>query len=307
VPSLTDVAGAFAIPGALAFDEPVTGFIRALVTIPSCTAELYLRGAHLTRWEPSGTSPVLFLSQQAVYAPDHPIHGGIPIIFPWFGARSTAITGNRTDGPPHGFARNVKWALESTAVAGDSLLISLVLGPSDVSRGSGFGEFKARVDFSIGKVLLVKLTVINGAQDSLVYEEALHTYFSVSDVDNVRIEGLANADYLDKPDQFARKTQTVDAIEIRQEVDRVYVNSTATVGIVDIGAKRRIVIAKTGSDTTVVWNPYAEIEDVDPNGWRTFVCVESGNAHGNRLTLSPGAEHVLMATVSVEPLDKGHA
>jgi hypothetical protein len=81
--------------------------------------------------------------------------------------------------------------LESTAIAGDSLFISLVLTPSDVSGASGFGEFRLRVNFSIGKVLHVKLD----------------TNFSVIDVDNIRIEGLANAEYLDKPDQFARKSK----------------------------------------------------------------------------------------------------
>jgi glucose-6-phosphate 1-epimerase len=99
------------IPGALAFDEPVPGFIRALVATASCDAELYLRGAHLTRWQPAGASPVLFLSPRAVYARNRPIYGGIPVIFPWFGARSAAVTGSRTGGPEHGFAWDCKWAI----------------------------------------------------------------------------------------------------------------------------------------------------------------------------------------------------
>jgi glucose-6-phosphate 1-epimerase len=300
--SLADLKSSFAIPDALAFDEPVPGFVRAVITIPSCTAELYLHGGHLTRWEPSGTPPVLFLSSRALYADDKAIRGGIPVIFPWFGARTTDISGGRTGGAQHGFARTAKWTVSSAARSGDAIRIVLLLEPTDAARAAGYPEFRATLDFLIGSTLSVKFTVANNSAGPLVYEEALHTYFGVSDIEKVKLEGLSGVEYLDKTDGFARKRQDQPVIEIHSETDRPYLNTGATVTIVDPEAKRKIVVAKNGSNTTVVWNPWANLGDLDPEGWRKFVCVEAANAAENRVVLAAGAEHSLETVISVEAI-----
>jgi glucose-6-phosphate 1-epimerase len=289
----------FAIPGSLSFDEPFPGLFRALITIPSCNAELFLHGGHLTRWEPAGTSPVLYLSPRAVYAHDKAIRGGIPVIFPWFGARTADITGGRTGGCQHGFARTSKWTFLSSALSGDAIQISLGLSETE---NEGFGQFKATLNFSLGKRLTVGLTVANVGSEPIVYEEALHTYFSISDVENIRIEGLGGVEFLDKTDNFARKRQDTNEIEIHSATDRQYLNTEGTVTIVDLTGKRKIVVAKSSSATTVVWNPWTNLSDIDADGWRKFVCVEAANASENRVTVAAGGEHTLTTTVSVEPI-----
>jgi D-hexose-6-phosphate mutarotase len=65
-----------------------------------------LQGAHLTAWQP----PVLFTSPNSAFAPGRAIRGGIPIIFPWFGANRHAPAA-----PQHGFARATTWRLDSVA------------------------------------------------------------------------------------------------------------------------------------------------------------------------------------------------
>ena len=50
-------------------------------------AELYLHGAHLTHFQKKDEPPVLFMSQLSRFQQGTPIRGGIPVIFPWFGAR----------------------------------------------------------------------------------------------------------------------------------------------------------------------------------------------------------------------------
>jgi len=70
----------FEIPGVLAFSQNENGLIRATVTTPACKAELYLQGAHLTHWQPTGQEPVLFLSECSFFIPGKAIRGGIPII-----------------------------------------------------------------------------------------------------------------------------------------------------------------------------------------------------------------------------------
>ncbi|HLY96111.1 MAG: D-hexose-6-phosphate mutarotase, partial [Sideroxydans sp.] len=109
----------------------------------------------------------------------------------------------------------------------------------------------------------------------------------------------------DKVQDFARLTQK-DGIVIDSEVDRVYVNTTADCVIEDKGLKRAIRISKQGSRTTVVWNPWTEkadkMGDFGKDGHRGMVCVESGNAMENVVTLAPGEIHKLVAVYSVEKL-----
>ena len=108
---LQTLSDQFTIPGVLAFSQSEQGLLRANITTPSCTAEVYLQGAHITQWQPTGEDPVLFLSERSFFAPGKAIRGGIPIIFPWFGARTASPDDPRTDGPSHGFARISDWTL----------------------------------------------------------------------------------------------------------------------------------------------------------------------------------------------------
>ena len=106
----------FAIPSVLAFSENEHGLIRAAITTPACTAELYLQGAHLTQWQPTGQKPALFLSDRSAFIPGKAIRGGVPLIFPWFGGRTATAENQRTDGPSHGFARTADWTLAFAAL-----------------------------------------------------------------------------------------------------------------------------------------------------------------------------------------------
>jgi D-hexose-6-phosphate mutarotase len=84
------------------------------------------------------------------------------------------------------------------------------------------------------------------------------------------------------------------------------VNTGGDCVIEDKGLKRAIRISKQGSRSTVVWNPWTEkaekMGDFGPALHRDMVCVESGNALENVLTLKPGETHSLVAVYSVEKL-----
>ena len=135
--------------------------------------------------------------------------------------------------------------------------------------------------------------------------EALHTYLQISDVGNMTIRGLEGCEYIDKVGATTRRTQQ-DGIVIESEVDRVYVNTAADCVIEDKGLKRAIRIHKEGSRSTVVWNPWTEkaekMGDFGPKLHRDMVCVESGNAMENAVTVAPGETHRLVAMYSVEKL-----
>jgi len=293
--TLTD---SFAILGVLAFDETETGLVRARVTTAACTAELYLQGAHLTHWQPAGHGPVLFLSEQSGFAPGKAIRGGVPIIFPWFGTR----TGTRTDGPSHGFARTETWELAFAALSGDDLHLTLTLAPTEQSRALGFDNFGVALQVVLGETLTMRLTVANESGEPLQVGEAFHTYLTVGDVTQVGIIGLAHAEYLDKTDHFNRKLQTEPVIRITAETDRLYLNTTAAVTLEDPALRRAISIVKQGSQSTVIWNPWAALPDLADDAWRGMTCVETANAGENSLTIAPNSTHTMEARISVEAL-----
>jgi glucose-6-phosphate 1-epimerase len=297
----------FAIPGVLAFAEMPSGLVYASITTPTCTAKLYLQGAHLSSWQPVGHEPVFFLSKRSAFAPGKAIRGGIPIIFPWFGSRTVTAHSPRTDGPSHGFARFSKWDVVFAALADDDLHITLTLDPSDISRLLGYDRFQLAYQLVIGRELGLRLTVANQSDSPLHFEEALHTYFAVGDASRVLLSGLRSAEYLDKTDNLARKLQLTPMLQLTSATDRLYLNTEATVTLDDPSLRRRISVAKTKSSTTVVWNPWstlsAQLADMAPDDWRTMTCIETANAAENALVLQPGDMHTMKAQIAIEELD----
>src|SRR5512143_811287 len=91
-------------PGRVAFLDGQSELPMLEVTTPWSTAEIYLHGAHVTNFTLRERPPLLFVSQFSRFAPEQPIRGGIPVIFPWFGAREGC--------PQHGFARLKTWELK---------------------------------------------------------------------------------------------------------------------------------------------------------------------------------------------------
>ena len=292
----------FGLPGVLAFHKTASGLIYADITTPHATATVYLQGAHVTAWQPAGQQPAIFLSRKSEFAPGKPIRGGVPIAFPWFAARHDGKTG-----PSHGFARIQDWTLAFAALAGDDLHMTFTLGPTEVSRDLGYDNFRLAYQVTIGRTLRMQLTVVNSAAMPLIFEEAFHTYYAVTDIHEISVDGLEGVTYLDKNDKLQAKEQR-GAITITEPTDRVYLSTTSTCVLHDNGNRRRIVVAKTGSNTTVVWNPWesgaAKLPDMDPTEWHEFIAIETVNAAANTITLALGEKHVMETHVSLEDAKK---
>jgi glucose-6-phosphate 1-epimerase len=296
----------FAIPGLLSFSANENGLLRAEISTPTCKAELYLQGAHLTAWQPTGCAPVLFLSERSLFRPGKAIRGGIPIIFPWFGARTATAENPRTDGPSHGFARTAGWELAFAALVGDDLHLTLTLGPNDTSRALWFDQFHVTYQIVLGAELRLELTVANLAETPLHFEEALHTYLSIGDVQQISIIGLSDTEYIDKTDGFKRKRQKISPLTLTGETDRPYLDSLNPVIVDDPVLHRRINLDKSNSKTTVVWNPWSEqaakLSDMTPSGWLEMICIETANVADNAITLAPQQTHTMEAHIFVEAM-----
>jgi glucose-6-phosphate 1-epimerase len=296
----------FSIPGVLTFDEGTNGLIRAVVDSPTCTAELYLHGSHLTAWQPKGEKPVIFLSEASAFETGKAIRGGVPIIFPWFGPRTATPYGARTDGPAHGFARTSQWQVEFAAVAGDDLHLTLTLEPNEASRALGYDDFKLAFELILGTELRMRISVVNLGEQPLHFEEALHTYFTVGDATKIALQGLDGVDFIDKTDSLKRKRQQDAVLKLTGETDRLYLNTKGTVTLDDPQLGRRIHVAKTNSDSTVIWNPWSTLSgkmaDMTSENWSRMTCIETVNASDNAITLAPGQAHTMEAHISVEQL-----
>lgn len=290
----------FEIPNALRFEEESGGLMRAIISTAQAEASLYLQGAHLTQWTPSGHRPVLFVSPKSLFVPGKAIRGGVPIIFPWFGPR-----GEGKPGPAHGFARTMNWEVETTRLREDgSVEIALLLAPNDITQ-SLFSTFQLRFRVTIGAHLEMELEARNDGDEPFTCEDALHTYFSIGDIHQVSISGLESTTYIDKTDGSKRKQLSDEPIRFAKETDQVHVNTQSTCVIHDPVWNRRIFIEKSGSDSTVVWNPWidktAGMADMAAESWKEMICVESANAADNAIILAPGEAHELAVKIRVEP------
>ena len=276
------------------------GLPRARVSGARADAEVYLQGGHLTRWQPYGAEPMLFLSRRAVYAPGKAIRGGVPLIFPWFGPHATDRRA-----PMHGFARSRPWRLVTSGPGADgAVVLELGLEDDEATRAAWPSAFSLRYRVSVGDVLALALEVVNTSPAPFTFEAALHTYLAVGDIHAVAITGLQDTAYIDKVDAMTRKRHGTEPLRLTGETDRVFLGTRARCVLADRALGRRLIVDKTGSATTVVWNPWsakaAEIADLEPDDWRRMVCVETANAADDAVTLAAGARHVMSATIRVE-------
>lgn len=266
------------------------------------TAEIHLHAAHITHFQPHGAQPVLWVSNLTLYRPKKAIRGGIPLIWPWFGPHPTD-----TSKPQHGFVRTSWWQLTKTEENhAEETEITLSLEDNEETRSLWPHPFHLELFVTVGRTLQVALIMQHKGDKPVDVTAALHTYFNVGDINQVRVYGLEGTRFIDKV-AHGREDMEDKPLQIRHEVDRVYLNTTADCLIRDASLKRTIRISKQGSLSTVVWNPWADkaqnMSDFPDDGYEGMVCVETTNAsEHDTITLEPGGLHTLSAVISVEPL-----
>ena len=207
--------------------------------------------------------------------------------------------------PQHGFARTAPWHLDSIRIIGrESLTLTLGLGDGEDASPFWPEPFRAIYTVTFARTLSLRLAVQNRATHPITFEEALHTYFAISDISTIAISGLAGTTYIDKPDAARRKEQTAALVTITAETDRVYLDTPGRCFIEDRGWRRHVVIEKVGAASSVVWNPWAEkaaaMLDLGDLAWRGMVCVETGNVADNEVRLAADDEHQMSTVISVD-------
>ncbi|CAN1808189.1 Putative glucose-6-phosphate 1-epimerase [Linum perenne] len=254
------------------------------------SAEVYLYGGHVTSWKNEHKEELLF----ATYKPPKAVRGGIPICFPQFASHGVL--------EQHGFARNRFWSIDSdpppfAANSASKAHVDLILKSSeeDPKTWPHSFEFRLRVALGAGGDLLLTSRVRNTNTDGkpFSFTFAYHTYFAVSDISEVRVEGLETLDYLDNLQNRERFTEQGDAITFESEIDKIYLSTPTKIAILDHEKKRTFVLRKDGLPDAVVWNPWDKrakaIADLGDEDYKHMLCVEAA-AVEKPITVKPGEE-----------------
>ena len=289
----------FSIEGEVGFAELEEDLAFITVSNKHGDADICLYGAHVTSFRPRNSMDLLWMSTESSFEVGKPIRGGIPVCFPWFGPHKTD-----TDKPQHGFARLMYWDVVSTSTnaAGESI-VKLQLCSSDETKAYWPHDFCAEMTFVVGKKLTETLKITNTSGQPFDYTCALHSYYSLSAIESISIEGLKGLTYFNQL-TGENGVQEEEILEISEPLTRHYLNTETPVIIADSAFRRRIKVDKTGSKVTTVWNPGAEtcanIGDLPDDGYETFVCVEATNAFDYPVYLAPSESFATSAIIGLE-------
>jgi len=270
------------------------GLIKISVANRAASADIFLHGATVTHWQPAGQShPVLFTSAQSHFKPDKAIRGGVPICWPWFGPHPTEARR-----PQHGVVRARPWKLARVMTLDrDRTRLTFEIDADDGS------DLSAEYVVEVGPTLQLSLKSRNRGEKPARLEMALHTYLTVGDSRAARITGLEGVEYIDKVAAGRRTKQGDEPIAFTGETDRVYVNTESTCVLEDPALGRTIAVSKTGSKSTVVWNPWADkarsLPDFGDDEWQRMCCIESANAADNAIDLARNGEQEMTVELAV--------
>lgn len=231
-------------------------------------------GAHVTSTD-TDHGELFYLSSITGF----PIRGGVPVIAPAF---ADLLEGQ----PRHGWARTADWRVTTDGMGFDSQLVNegLHLTLSVKERADG---------------VRLELHMRNESRDTRRVQMGFHPYFAVSDVAQVRVEGLDGVAVSDRL-TGAEYVQEGDVL-IDAPFDRIF-GTAREVRIVD--EQRVITVTPEGADALVVWNPGEDApSDVGPGEWQRFICVEPALLGEDvaGVDLAPDEQLRLAMTVSVSP------
>lgn len=219
------------------------------------------------------------------------IRGGIPVCWPRFAAEKL-----NADLPRHGFARISEWRIGDVSVDATKAKAEFLLFPDEKYNV----DATAKLIIEMTNKLKCSLETTNNGSETFDFSEALHCYFNVSSLNNVLIKGLKGHQY---KNSLNGQLYTLDTdLSIHEEFDAIFMNQTSPVEIIDNGYKRVIRLEKSGSQTTVVWNPAKDLAEMSEGQYKKFVCVEPSNVGESFIRLHPNETHKMTLTIFSQKL-----
>lgn len=232
---------------------------------PSASALITEHGAQLLSWTTADGAERLYLSPRSDYQPGAAIRGGIPVVFPQFGARGPL--------PKHGFARLIGWRFVRAAVRAGLPRVCFELSDSATTREIWPFAFRVTLELRLSPMSIeVVLGVRNTGDSAFDFTAALHTYLRATVANSVSIGPLER-----------------ESLRVEGAIDRVYPKAPSTLTLAD--SHGVLTITQQGFPDTVVWNPgpsgAAAMDDMPADDWRDMLCVEAACV-GSPRRLEPG-------------------
>jgi len=270
--------------------ELENGFKYLYVENKSASAKIAIQGAHIFHFQKKSEKYLLWVSEKSNFENGKAIRGGIPICWPWFGEHTVDKSL-----PKHGFARISQWELSSVKEL-DENHTEVIMTLS--SSSSWAYKFLLTARFVISESLSLSVRTENLDDRNFTISQALHTYFSVNNIDEVKIDGLEKIEYIDFLN--AHRVLQTGSILIDKEVDRIYQNVSYPLNLTD--EKHSVKIDSIGSNSSVVWNPWKEkcvnMSDMQKDSYKNFVCLETTNTREDERVIKPKQSHTIYAKYS---------
>lgn len=265
------------------------------IQTPLCEARISLVGAHIMQWTPLGQRDVFFMSPELIVKKGKALRGGVPLCWPWFGKHPEDPTKSS-----HGVARTALWTHTQTEENKDgSLRIVLTLPPISPELPS------AAYVIELGDELIMSLITLD-VPHHMPFSAAQHSYFAVSDYEQVAITGLEDCPFIEYA--AAADEHCEDPLIPAGNIDRIYhpVGEEREIVIHDPAWNRSIKLMRLGSGSCIVWNPGAElaadIKDLGAGNQRGFIAVESSVVPAENRKLSYGEIHTLTTRIQIVPI-----
>ncbi|NBA94453.1 D-hexose-6-phosphate mutarotase [Pseudomonas sp. R5(2019)] len=268
------------------------------------------QGAQILSYQRVGEEPLLWLSDQAVFKQGKSVRAGVPVCWPWFGnlarnPQAVQAMYHGKEAPAHGLVRGRDWELLGIDSSGDALRVDFSLPEAAEGLPGWRHKVELKLSIEMGEQLTVSLTSTNVGEKTAMISQALHSYFAVSDVRNVKVEGVEGLTYIETLAEWQPRQQD-GVLQFAGETDRIYLKAPTQLSIIDPAWKRRINIISSGSRSAVIWNPWTdrarELVDMADDGWQRMLCIETANVWDDIVSLGAGASHVLSVKIVSEPL-----
>ncbi len=269
------------------------------------------QGAHIVSYQRDGHQPLIWSNPAAVFKQGKAIRGGMPVCWPWFGnlernpASVRAMRQSDTPAKAHGEVRAVDWELMGMGLDGDALLIDFIQPLAEGHLPGWPHNVALKLSIRLDHALNVSLLSFNAGSEAVTLSQALHTYFAVSDVREINVEGVDGLDYIETLENWEERQQS-GALTFSGETDRIYLDTPEHLAINDPVWNRRIYIRSSGSQSAVIWNPWtaktATFSDMAADGWENMLCIETANVLDDVAVIEPGAMQVMAVSIWSEPL-----
>lgn len=277
-------------------------------------AELVIaqQGAHIISYQLDGQPPLIWSNPGAVFKQGKAIRGGMPICWPWFGnfqRNPQSVQAMRESAEPanaHGEVRAIDWELMGMGEDGDALIVEFIQPQAEGQLPNWPHKVGLKLHIRLDDALNVSLVSFNAGTEPVTLSQALHSYYAVSDVHQVSVEGLDGVKYLNTLVSWDEEHVQSGDLTFSAETDRIYQDTPELLSIVDPAWNRKIHIQTLGSNSAVLWNPWIEktktFSDMQPDGWQGMVCVETANVMSDVVTIAPDEMHVMSVSVWAEAL-----